>query len=158
MQPSEEDEESPQFKEYGYRFIIVIIYSLASIVNGMCWVVVTPISVPLQNAYNVSSALVAFIPMSYMLFFIFINFPSNWVLDTKGIKKGIIVGTALTCLGCGIRCMVKFSFYFVVVGQVVCAIAQPFLLNAPMKLATRWFTQPNVPTSHNSRDHWRWPF
>ena len=72
------------------------------------------------------------------------NFPSNWVLDVKGIKKGIIAGAALTCLGCGIRCMAKFSFYFVVIGQIFCAIGQPFLTNAPMKVATRWFSQPNV--------------
>ena len=135
---------SVEFKEYSYRFIIVILYSLASLINGMCWVVVTPISVPIQNSYHVPAAIVAFIPMSYMVCYIFINFPSNWVIDMKGIKKGVVAGAALTCLGCGIRCMVKFSFYFVVVGQLFCAIGQPFLTNAPMKVATRWFTQSNV--------------
>lgn len=110
----------------------------------MCWVVVTPISVPIENAYSVSTAWVAFIPMSYMVFFIILNFPSNWVIDVKGIKKGVVIGASLTFLGCLIRCLVKVGFAFVILGQVFCAIAQPFLLNAPMKIATRWFMPQNV--------------
>lgn len=82
--------------------------------------------------------------MSYMIFYIFINFPSNWILDVKGIKKGIVIGSCLTCLGCAIRCLVKVSFTFVIIGQVFCAIAQPFITNAPMKIATRWYMPQNV--------------
>lgn len=79
-----------------------------------------------------------------MIFYIFINFPSNWILDVKGIKKGIVIGSCLTCLGCAIRCLVKVSFTFVIIGQVFCAIAQPFITNAPMKIATRWYMPQNV--------------
>jgi len=79
-----------------------------------------------------------------MIFFVILNFPSNWVIDVKGIKKGVVIGASLTFLGCLIRCLVKVSFAFVVVGQVFCAIAQPFLINAPMKIATRWFMPQNV--------------
>lgn len=82
--------------------------------------------------------------MSYMLFYIFVNFPSNWVIDVKGIKKGIVIGSLMTLLGCMIRCLVKVGFAFVVAGQVFCAIGQPFILNAPMKIATRWFMPQNV--------------
>lgn len=110
----------------------------------MCWVVITPISVPIENAYGVSAGWVAFIPMSYMLFYIFVNFPSNWVIDVKGIKKGVVIGSSITFLGCLIRCLVRFGFAFVIIGQVFCAIAQPFLLNAPMKIATRWYMPQNV--------------
>jgi FLVCR family feline leukemia virus subgroup C receptor-related protein len=105
----------------------------------MCWVVVTPIAEQIENAYEISTAWVAFIPMSYMIFFVILNFPSNWVIDVKGIKKGVVIGASLTFLGCLIRCLVKVGFGFVIVGQVFCAIAQPFLLNAPMKIAIRWF-------------------
>lgn len=110
----------------------------------MCWVVVTPISSSIEKTYDVSAIWVAFIPMSYMLFYVFVNFPSNWVIDVKGIKKGVVIGSLMTLLGCMIRCLVKVDFAFVVVGQIFCAIGQPFLLNAPMKIATRWFMPQNV--------------
>lgn len=113
-------------------------------INGMCWVVVTPISQPIEKAYDISAAWVAFIPMSYLIFFVILNFPSNWVIDVKGIKKGLVIGAALTFLGCLIRCLVRVSFAFVIIGQVFCSIAQPFILNASMKIATRWFMPKNV--------------
>lgn len=82
--------------------------------------------------------------MSYMIFFVFINFPSNWVIDVKGIKNGVVLGAFLTFVGCTIRCFVNVHFAFVIIGQVICAIAQPFLLNAPMKIASRWYMPKNV--------------
>jgi hypothetical protein len=30
-----------------------------------------------------------------------------------------------------------------IIGQFLCAIAQPFILNAPTKIATRWFIPQN---------------
>ncbi len=39
------------FREYGYRFAIVTMFCLLAFVNGMCWVVVSPISVPIGRAY-----------------------------------------------------------------------------------------------------------
>lgn len=106
--------------------------------------VVTPIAVPIEKAYNVSSQWVAFIPMSFMIFYLFVNLPSNWVIDVKGIRTGIIMGSSLTFIGCMIRCFVKVGFPFVIVGQCFTAMGQPFLINAPMKIATRWFMPQNV--------------
>lgn len=84
------------------------------------------------------------IPLSYMIVYVIINFPSNWVLDVRGVRKGIVVGAVLTAVGAGFRCFITTHFAFVIVGQVVCAIGQPFILNAPTKIAVRWFLPKNV--------------
>ena len=110
----------------------------------MCWVVVSPISVPVGRAYDKSDAVVSIIPMCYMIVYVLVNFPSNWVLDVKGIKKGIVFGAVFTSLGAAIRCLASTDFSFVIVGQILCAIAQPFILNAPTKIAIRWFTTNTV--------------
>lgn len=113
--------------------------------NGICWVIVTPISVPISKAYDVSTNLVSLIPNSFLVFYIIFNFPSNWIIDEKGIRKGVLIGTLTTGLGCWIRCLVNYySFTFMIIGQVFCAIGQPFLLNASMKIGTRWFLPKNV--------------
>lgn len=122
----------------------MIIYSLICIVNGMCWAIVTPISVLITSAYEVTAAEVSLIPMSFLIFYVIFNFPSNWVIDEKGIKKGVIIGAVLTSLGCSIRCLANVSFKYELFGQAFCAIAQPFLTNASMKISTRWFLPKNV--------------
>ena len=112
---------------------------MLAFVNGMCWVVVTPISVPVGRAYSQPDAVVSIIPMCYMVIYVFVNFPSNWVLDVRGVKKGIVVGAVVTAIGAAFRCLVSTNFYFVIAGQILCGIAQPFILNAPTKIAVRWF-------------------
>ena len=119
----------------------------------MSWVVVSPISKEIGQAYSQSSVVVALIPMSYLICYIFLNFPSNWVLDVKGIKKGVITGSVFTAIGTGIRCLVNYSFDYMIFGQFLCAVAQPFILNAPTKIATRWFTPQNVFIFQILRDH-----
>jgi hypothetical protein len=85
-----------------------------------------------------------------MIVYLFINFPSNWVLDVKGIRKGIVIGAVFTAVGAGFRCFITTHFAFVILGQVVCAIGQPFILNAPTKIAVRWFLPKNVNLILNS--------
>jgi FLVCR family feline leukemia virus subgroup C receptor-related protein len=144
------ESQPPPFKEYNYRIIITLLFSVASFINGVCWVVVTPIATFIEKGYGISSQVVALIPMSYLVLYVLVNFPSNWVIDVKGIKKGVMIGATLTCLGCLIRCLTRVSFYFVIVGQLFCATAQPFLINAPMKIATRWYLPKHVCGNHNS--------
>lgn len=96
------------------------------------------------------------VPMMYMIMYIFVNFPSNWILDVKGIRKGVIIGSVATALGAGIRSLCDLSFKFVLVGQFFCAIGQPFLLNAPAKIATFWFNEKHVSIGSFS-DQWRLP-
>ena len=110
----------------------------------MCWVTASPISVPIGRAYGQSDAVVSIIPMSYMIIYLFVNFPSNWVLDVKGIRKGIVVGAVFTAVGAAFRCLITSHFAFIILGQVICAIGQPFILNAPTKIAVRWFLPKNV--------------
>jgi FLVCR family feline leukemia virus subgroup C receptor-related protein len=133
-----------EYQEYPFRYIIVLLFSLPSFINGMCWVVLSPISTNIQSAYEVSDTLVTLVPMLYMVMYIFVNFPSNWILDTKGIRKGVIIGAVMTALGAGIRCMINLSFTFVLIGQFFCAVGQPFILNAPAKIATYWLKEQNV--------------
>jgi len=124
--------------------VIVLIFCLLSFMDGVVWVVVTPIAVAVGKVYEQSDAVVSIIPMSYMLCYGFVNFPSNWVLDVQGIRRGMIYGAVFTSLGAAIRCLVATDFSFVIVGQIFCAIAQPFILNATGKIAIRWFTPKNV--------------
>jgi hypothetical protein len=79
-----------------------------------------------------------------MLFFVFFNLPASWVLDVKGIRKGLIVGAVLTSIGASFRCLVDTHFSFVVTGQIICAMAQPFVLNAAVKISVRWFSSDGV--------------
>ncbi len=67
------------------------------------------------------------------------TFPSNYVIDELGCRKAILFGSLLTTLGMITKVFINQNFWICVVGQVFAAIGQPFLLNAPTKLAAVWF-------------------
>jgi fucose permease len=143
------NQEQQQYQQYPQRFLIASIFFLLSFMSGACWVVVSPISVSIAKAYHQSPTVVSLISMSYMLFYVIVNFPSNWMLDVKGVRTGVLVGAILTSLGSAIRCLVFYDFYLVILGQFLCAIGQPFILNATTKVAVRWFLPESVQYTEN---------
>jgi sugar phosphate permease len=58
-----------------------------------------------------------------------------------GLRKSIIIGTAMTLTGMIISSIGINSFAAVVTGQILCGLAQPFFLNSSSKLASNWFDE-----------------
>jgi len=110
----------------------------------MIWTVITPIAITIASAYHQPTSTVALIPTSFMMLYAFINFPSSWIIDIKGIRKALLIGIILTCLGAAIRILINIDFAFMIIGQFFCAAGQPFILNATTKVAVRWFLPQSV--------------
>lgn len=77
--------------------------------------------------------------LSYLVWFVFANFPSVYVIDKYGLKIGLIVGISLTTLGFWIRSFINKNFIFCMLGQTFMALGQPFMYNAPAKVTSNWF-------------------
>ena len=84
----------------------------------------------------------------FIILYIPLNFPTVWIIDNWGIKfsvslifKQVVVGMLLTTAGLWLRLVVIIhpSFYWILGGQVLGGVANPFLLNAAAKVASTWF-------------------
>ena len=73
------------------------------------------------------------------------NLPSVYALDKYGLRTGVFLGIILTTLGLWVRCLINQSFLTVIVGQTICAIANPLLFNAPTKVTSSWFSDAERP-------------
>lgn len=72
------------------------------------------------------------------------TFPAAYVIDQKGVKTGIIVGSVLGLLGIGCRLLVnEVGFWTVIVGQILGGIGRPFILNCQAKISANWFRASN---------------
>ena len=74
-----------------------------------------------------------------MLFYLPMNQPAVIALDRKGLRFGVCIGILMTTVGLWMKAMVNLSFWWVVAGQTIIAMGQPFLLNACAKLSANWF-------------------
>lgn len=128
------------YRPYKYRFVITLLYCLVGIVNAIMWICTSPITTNLESIYTLDIFTVTFCT-SLIWFCVYppVNFIANYVLDEKGLQIGVFIGGGLTIIGLWIRNLNTYSFYYIFAGQLLGAIGQPFLLNAPQKLSAVWY-------------------
>lgn len=76
-------------------------------------------------------------------------FPAMFLLDLKGIGFSCMLGIFLTIFGSWIKCAsVKLDMFpALIIGQVTCAIAQPFIQSPLVKLSSLWFGKNETATA-----------
>lgn len=122
------------------------------IINGMTNNTVIPIAAKLSSVYGTSDALTnAPVTISFLVYSL-MNFPANHIIDTKGLRFSFLVGSGLYMAGAGLYTMVNKGYFFMVIGAILVAIGQPFIINCPAKVATYWFFDKNVIIYDNYRD------
>ncbi|MBT7464926.1 MAG: MFS transporter [Bacteroidetes bacterium] len=131
-------------KVYPYRYIILAIFMLLSLVIQIQWLTHAAVARPAnefyQGQFNPNSFFnIDFLAMSYMVIYILISFPASYIIDTYGIKIGLSIGAVLTGIFALLKGIFAASFLMVVIAQIGLAIAQPFILNAITAVTVRWF-------------------
>jgi FLVCR family MFS transporter 7 len=124
---------------------------LLNISNGMMWLSFAPIPNYTARYYDVSVSDVDWFSIVYFIVSLLVGFVSIGILDTFGLKVSLYLGAGLNLSGSILRyvstvhpivCSSVFSksgFMVAMIGQILTACAQPFMLYAPTKLASFWF-------------------
>ena len=107
--------------------------------NGLMNNIAIPIQSTLALTYNVSSKLVNIGTIVSFLIFSIANIPSNYLLDKRGLRFGLLLGNSIYFVGIVICCFINVGFPFLIAGYLVFSFGQPFIVNIPAKLATYWF-------------------
>ncbi len=133
-----------EVKVYPYRWIILIVFMLISLVIEIQWLTHAPIAraaqVYYEGQFNPQSIFnIDFLAMSFMLFSILFSLPASYVIDTYGIKIGVSFGAALAGVAALTKGIFGANFTIVLISQIVLAIAQPFIINAVTAVTVRWF-------------------
>ncbi|XP_052748835.1 uncharacterized MFS-type transporter C09D4.1 [Galleria mellonella] len=139
--------ESPSKKQpteytvYPVRWVVLFIFVLYSASNSLQWIQYSIIQDAVVKYYGVSSIVVYWTSMVYMITYIPLIFPASWLLDKAGLRVTTIIGAFGTCAGSWLKVfsVPQDMFWLGFTGQTVVAIAQVFILNVPPRLAAVWF-------------------
>lgn len=136
-------------KVYLRRWFILTLFVLDSLTNAFQWIQYSIITNIVMEYYHVGSSAVNWTSMIYMIVYIPLIFPAAWLLERKGLRSVVLLGSAGTALGAWIKCgsVSPDRFYVTMIGQTVCAISQIFILGIPPRLAAVWFGQKEVSTA-----------
>ena len=128
-----------EFKVYGIRWLMLIVYMVMVAVNQLLWITFAPITGDATKYYNVSDLRIGILSMCFMIVYIVVSIPASWIIDKYGIRKGVGIGAIFTGVFGLVRGFAGPDYNLLLMAQVGIAVGQPFVLNAITKLAARWF-------------------
>jgi MFS family permease len=126
-------------KLYSYRWIILFVYSFLALITQIQWLTFASVSEAAQEFYEASSLEIDFFSMIYMLVFIVMSIPASFIIDTRGLKWGLVFGAILTGVFSIMKALFASDYLMVCVAQTGLAVAQPFILNSITKMGAKWF-------------------
>ena len=65
--------------------------------------------------------------------------PSNYIIFKLGMRRSMMLSCGLFFAGCSVKLLSTLSIYFVHVGQFICGLGTPLVLNMIGKFAAHWF-------------------
>jgi len=125
------------------------LFSTYSGLNAFQWIQFPIISNIITKFYSVTPEAVDWMSLIYMIIYIPFIFPVTWMLDRFGLRVIAIIGSVLGAVGAVIKIISckQDLFYLAVIGQIVSALGNVFILGMPSKIAATWFGQTEVSTA-----------
>ncbi|XP_052770532.1 solute carrier family 49 member A3-like [Mya arenaria] len=140
------DEDDSEFRVYGRRWFILAVVFLLNLTNGMIWITFSPIADTAVPYYKITPFQLNILVLVFAIASVPFGFAASWLLDTLGLKMSLILAAWLNGLGSFLRNVstfesvpVDYRFTVCLIGQILAACAQPFIMFSPTKLAALWF-------------------
>ncbi|XP_023253263.1 feline leukemia virus subgroup C receptor-related protein 1 [Seriola lalandi dorsalis] len=145
----EEEGKKLETRLYCRRFAVLTVFSLYSLVNAFQWIQYSIITNVFTRYYGVSNEDVNWLSIVYMVAYVPLIFPATWLLDRRGLRLTALLGSGLNCAGALLKCasVSPELFGVTVSAQVVCSVAQVFILGLPSRIASVWFGPREVSTA-----------
>ncbi|XP_069838558.1 solute carrier family 49 member 4 isoform X2 [Dendropsophus ebraccatus] len=127
---------------YGRRWLVLLLFSLLSFMQGLVWNSWGPIQNSARAAYGFGGLDIALLvlwgPIGFLPCFLFM-----WLMDTKGLRVTVLLTLILMVLGAGLRCVpvtdLELRRRLIHGGQLLNGFAGPTAMNAAPFLSTTWF-------------------
>jgi predicted MFS family arabinose efflux permease len=120
----------------GRRWGAVAAYALLAASTQLLWLTYAPLTTASAHHYRVSETAIGWLAEIFPLLYVVLALPAGQLLD-RGFHRWLAVGAVLTAAG-GLLRLAGDSYGFALGGQVLVAIAQPFVLNAVTKVAAEF--------------------
>ncbi|XP_036927043.1 feline leukemia virus subgroup C receptor-related protein 2 isoform X1 [Acanthopagrus latus] len=134
---------------YRRRWLMLFIFCSCSMSNSFMWLQYSIIGDVFMRFYSVESMTIDWLSMTYCLTYIPLILPVTWLLDNRGMREVMVVGSAFNCIGAWIKTGTASPDMFAMtfLGQFVCSVAAVYFLGIPSRLASLWFGQQEVSTA-----------
>ncbi|XP_049442480.1 solute carrier family 49 member A3 isoform X2 [Epinephelus fuscoguttatus] len=134
------------FKLYKRRWFVLLVLCLLNCSNATIWLTFAPVADQSAQFLKVSLEKINWLSLIYMVVAIPFSLGTTWMLDSVGLRSTLILGAWLNMFGALLRFFgtpaeggYEIKYHFAILGQTLGALAQPFIIFTPTKLAALWF-------------------
>jgi MFS family permease len=113
-------------------------YFCVAAMSQMLWLNFAPLVSFVQQKYQVSELTVSSLLLSFPLLYVILSIHSGTMIDKKGYRHVIILGSIITSTFACLR-IFDSNFYFLLIAQTGIAVGQPYIINGISKLISDWF-------------------
>ncbi|XP_047457959.1 solute carrier family 49 member 4 [Mugil cephalus] len=142
--PSHPQTNSPPVNSrvYGRRWVVLTLFSLLALMQGMVWNFWGPIQNSAVRAYGFTKADIAMLvlwgPVGFVPCLLFM-----WLMDKKGLRASLLLSTLFMLLGSALRSIPltqqPLRRWLIHGGQLLNGLAGPTIMSAGPYLSTTWF-------------------
>ena len=127
------------YKVYGYRWVVLLFYSLIQALAQFLWITFAPITGDAAAFYDVTPLQIGFLSMCFMFVLTLLSIPGAWAIDTFGIRKSVGLGVVLIAVFAVTRGLFGDNYNWVLASMIGMAVGHPFILNSITTMAAKWF-------------------
>ena len=138
-QAATEHTEGTEFRVYGYRWVVLLLFILVNLLMQMHWIHFASIVSRATAFYGVSALGIDLLSIIFLLVYLVVSFPASYAIDSWGLRAGVGVGVALLGFFGLMKGLYGTNYKMLLVAQTGLAVGQPFINNAITKVGARWF-------------------
>ncbi|CAN6961673.1 MULTISPECIES: MFS transporter [unclassified Psychrobacter] len=138
---------APPFKKKPpNKWLIIAGFSLLLGVNQFLWLTFATIVISTEAHFGVNEFFANLLTLMFPIVFVLLAIHSGKVLDNIGYKKIVSIAALLMLIGSIIRWLGADHYWLVFAGQLLIAIAQPYITNAINQVTSDWFDKSQIAT------------
>jgi predicted MFS family arabinose efflux permease len=122
------------------RWTILVVYAVLAACTQLLWLTFAAIDTDSARVLHTDVGTVGDLAAIFPFIYVVLALPVGRWLDAR-FTHALAIGAVLTGVGAIVRVIAPTSFGMQLVGQVVIAAGQPFVLNSITKVAARYFPQ-----------------
>lgn len=131
--------QAPRYRVYKRRYYMLFIYCLITLFNSMCRIHNNHYRIFIRDAYGASELSSKLSSVLYPIMFTPGVIVATIIYNKYSLRTGLIIAAALQAFGWIFKTLINFGFFNLFIGQVLCALANPFIVLVTATFATTWF-------------------
>jgi len=128
-----------EFNVYSYRWVVLAMYSIATVTNGMGFISFASIANTTRWAFGISEFMLVLSSMAGVVVYIPMALPASYIIERYGLRMAINAGVIITIIGAWMKVLIMEGFWLVILGQVIMSLAQPLIGNGITQVSNTWF-------------------